>query len=383
MILLIAANFPPLALAQENKITIGETTTVHSSVLQEERRVMIYLPGGYAQSKTAYPVVYLLDGDAHFLHVSGIVQFLSQVGKAPQMILVGILNTDRTRDLTPPTADDTAHAFPTSGGARNFLKFISEELVPYIDSHYRTTKYKILIGHSFGGLFAVHTLLTQPGAFDALISISPSLWWNNNEELTSARKFFKSDGQLRKFFYMTMGEEGERMVGPAQTFAKTLETNAPKDFRWKFSLMSKENHGTIPHRSIYDGLELLFEHYPYPADSAAAGIAALRRHFEKLSQELGSRFEPPEVQVNTIGYQLLGQKKIAEAISMFRYNVEKYPESANVYDSLGDGYEANMQLELAEACCLKACEIGKELSDPNLSVFRKHLETVQKKLEKK
>ena len=149
---------------------IGETITLKSDILNEDRQILISKPAGYDQSSMKYPVMYLLDGNAHFHHTTGIIQFLWSIGNMPQMIVVAIPNTQRTRDLTPATSD-TSSRLQNAGGADNFLKFIRRELMPHVESNYRTQPYKLLVGHSFGGLFAVNTLLTHPESFDAYVAI--------------------------------------------------------------------------------------------------------------------------------------------------------------------------------------------------------------------
>ena len=115
----------------DDKITIGEQLTIKSEVLDEERQMLVYLPAGYKDATTEYPVLYLLDGGYHFHHVTGIVQFLSSQGLMPQLIVVAIKNVDRNRDFLP-TNDERV---PTSGGAEKFLAFITDELIPYIEDN--------------------------------------------------------------------------------------------------------------------------------------------------------------------------------------------------------------------------------------------------------
>ena len=124
---------------------------------------------------------------------------------SPEMIVVAVRNTDRTRDLTPspftpdPPEDgegedgdegDGENPMPTAGGAGAFLDFFERELFPFVEERYRTQPYRIVIGHSFGGLFAVHALVHRPAAFDAYVAISPSLWWANGVVVDRAESLF-------------------------------------------------------------------------------------------------------------------------------------------------------------------------------------------------
>ena len=145
--------------------------TIDSKILGEARSVLIRTPASYATGARSYPVLYLTDGDRQLPHTAATIDFLTREGRMPEVILVGITNTDRTRDLTPTHVDQTAldgqqFRFPTSGGADKFLSFIETELIPYVEANYRTEPFRILAGHSFGGLFAMHALLSRPRLFN-------------------------------------------------------------------------------------------------------------------------------------------------------------------------------------------------------------------------
>ena len=209
--------------AQDGKdINIGKSYVLKSEVLGEERPFSVYLPNGYSPTGNPTPVMYLLDGDYHFHHTTGVVHFLSTQGRMPEMIVVAIPNTtDRTRDLTPEIVkDDQAKKnFPTGGKANTMLSFIKDELMPHIDKQYNTSPYTMLIGHSFGGIFAVNAFLEEPDLFDSYISISPSMWWDDQSLVEKAEKFLDKKPNLNTYFYMTMGNEGGTMLGGAMKLA--------------------------------------------------------------------------------------------------------------------------------------------------------------------
>lgn len=151
-------------------ITIGKKEVIHSKVLSENRTLWIYTPNITSKNPNPdmrYPVLYLLDGEAHFYSTVGIIQQLSQAngnGVLPEMIVVGIENTNRFRDLVP--SDNLTKPNP-------FIDFLSTELIPHIDRNYNTAPYKILVGHSLGGLMAVDILTNFPDLFNAYIAIDP------------------------------------------------------------------------------------------------------------------------------------------------------------------------------------------------------------------
>ena len=359
---------------------IGETITLKSDILNEDRQILISKPAGYDQSSAKYPVMYLLDGNAHFHHTTGIIQFLTSIGNMPQMIVVAIPNTQRTRDLTPATSDTTSQ-FRNAGGADDFLKFITRELMSHVERNYRTQPYKLLVGHSFGGLFAINTLLTHPDFFDAYVAISPSLWWDTQRLIDDAKPFLQSNSGLKKFLFVTLGNEGGQMLPAAQAFVQVLKKNAPVGLDWQYDHMENETHGSIPHRTTYNALEKLYMDWRLPIEIARTGsLNNLDAHFEKLAKKFGYEIITPEGAVNRLGYRFLGEKKMEEAIAVLRRNVKIYPESVNVYDSLGDGYDANGQLKLAAKNYEIAYKKAVETSHPNLQIYKNNFVRLQKKL---
>lgn len=384
--LLLFAATPASLLAQNaagpTPVVVGEQVTVYSDVLGEDRPVMIHKPDGYDQSTAAYPVLYLLDGDTHFVHTVGIMQFLSGVGHMSPMLVVAIPNTSRTRDLTPPLSTEDPR-FPTAGGADLFLQFLADELKPYVDAHYRTAPYEALVGHSFGGLFAIHALMTRPEAFDGYVAISPSLWWDSKALLPRAEVFFDEHEDLKGYLYMTIGNEGGAMLAAAWSFAGILEEKAPEGFDWHFDYMAEETHGSIPHRSTYNALEALYADWTI-SDPAAlfeeGGLEALDAHYTALSEKFGYPILTPENTINQMGYWLIGQQRAEEAIAVLAQNVERFPASVNVYDSLGDAYDASEQPEKAKKHYEKACTMARASNHPNTSIYCRNLARITEQL---
>ena len=142
--------------------------------------------------------------------------------------------------------------------------------------------------------------------------------------------------------------------------------------------MEEEDHGSIPYLSLFNGLRFTFSEWRLPQDKFAAGLEEIDKHYQYVSEKYGSEIETPEITINFLGYNYLQNNEIEKAISVFLENVKRYPESANVYDSLGEAYENDNQIKLAEKNYQKACELGKASDDPNLPVYKRNLERVQK-----
>lgn len=373
------------AFAQTNAPT---RLTIKSEVMGEERVVFVRTPAGYERNNERYPVLYMTDGNAHIGHTAATIEFLSRNGRMPELIVVGIANTDRTRDLTPTSASlsdekGKKYDFPTSGGAEKFLKFIETELIPKIESGYRTQPYRILAGHSFGGLFAMNAFLTRPEAFNAYIAVSPSMQWDNQLLVRRGEEFFKDRKELNKTLFFTLANEGGETRAGFDRFKELLAKQKVKNFEWSSALMEDEDHGSVVMRSHYQGLRKIFDGWLIAANqNAPVDIAAVEGHYKKLSNRYGFTVLPPELMMNNLGYQLMGDGKMSEAIAVFKSNIERYPNSANVYDSLAEAYEKSGKVELARPNYEKAVQLGQQNNDPNLQVYKTNFERVDGMLKK-
>ena len=390
----------------ETKIVIGTIDSLHSKILGEQRKIWIYVPDGgpggiYAKQR--YPVVYLLDGDAHFYSVVGMIQQLSQVNGntiCPEMIVVGIPNTDRTRDLTPThiTSDlpmmDSAASVNTGGGEK-FISFIEKELIPHIDSIYPTQPYRMLIGHSFGGLTVINTLVHHTNLFNAYVSIDPSMWWDNYRLLEEtktalATKNFKGIS-LFLGIANTMPDGMDTLKARRDTTLVTkqirsilelnsyLNANKQNALRSKSKYYNEDNHGSVPLIAEYDALRFIFDYYPLKLtmddymNMNKEVISKFEKHYEDVSKHLGYTVKLSESMVNNLPYDKLAAKNYDMAEYLFKLNISNYPESANTYDSLGDFYDAKGDKENA------ILNYKKALSIHQMPETKVKLEKLQKK----
>lgn len=151
-------------------IPAGEQVTLHSEVLKQDRTIFIALPASYNASTDRYPVLYLTDAQWMFDPARSTVLFGALEQMIPEMIVVGITNPDRTRDLYATRADfkdgDRLIPFPNSGNADQFLEFVAKELIPWTGKSYRTSGLRILAGVSAGGNFALHAIRMKPACFE-------------------------------------------------------------------------------------------------------------------------------------------------------------------------------------------------------------------------
>lgn len=240
---------------------LGVVNRLHSSVLAETRTLNIYLPQSYTQDAIkSYPVIYLLDGSANedFIHVVGIVQFLTMIEAMPEAIVVGIANVDRRRDFTfPTTIEKDKKDYPTTGGSMQFMTFIEKELQPFIQKNYRCNDTTTIIGQSLGGLFATEVLFKNPDLFDNYIIVSPSLWWDNESLLALSPGVLKSKAVTQMQIYISVGAEGKQMEDDAKKLADLIGEMKMKNIKIMYVPLPEEDHLTILHNSVYQAFELL------------------------------------------------------------------------------------------------------------------------------
>ena len=159
----------------------------------------------------------------------------------PELIIVGIHNTNRNRDFTPSEVKDIPH----SGGAVEFRSFINEELFPFIKKKYRTTQVRYLSGHSYGGLFALDTLVNASQMFDAYFTFSPSLRWDNDLVLNKLIDKIENN-KLEKYLYVNIGNEGFKLKRPILKLHEALSAKTHNFRHWKVDWLNDENHSTTP-----------------------------------------------------------------------------------------------------------------------------------------
>lgn len=241
---------------------LGTIDKIQSAILGEARTLNIYLPVGYSQdSSITYPVIYLLDGskDEDFIHIVGIVQFLTMIESMPKSVVVGIANIDRRRDFTFPTnVDKDKRDYPTTGGSAEFMKFIENELQPFIQKKYKVNQTKTIIGQSLGGLLAIEILLKKPFLFDNYLVISPSLWWDNESLLKAAPVMLTKQTLANIKIYISVGNEEMKMMDDAKRFFRILQNSSKNNPNIFFMHLQDENHLTILHNSVYKGFQMLY-----------------------------------------------------------------------------------------------------------------------------
>jgi uncharacterized protein len=336
--------------SKPDPIVIGHKHSVPSSVLGETREYLVYLPSSYDDTKYAprsYPVLFLLDGGPLFPSAAGVVQYMSSNingnTQIPEMIVVAVPNTNRRRDLTPTHTlldgeGNEQALFAATWGGDKFLQFFREELFPEVESRYRTIPHRTIVGNSLGGLLALHAMVQSPDLFQGYIANDPSLWWDDQYVLRQAKKAIAPDRQsVQSVFISSAPNLNDRMSEMVQQMVEILSAQGGANLRVKYRYFESEDHGSLYLPGLYYGLKDIFGEYDISFDDVFDHPQLTVSHFKRLSMHLGVNVLPPESLVDSWGqFSLHDLNRPDRALEFFKINANNYPQSANVYVSLGD-----------------------------------------------
>ncbi|MDA8017304.1 MAG: alpha/beta hydrolase-fold protein [Thermoanaerobaculia bacterium] len=353
------------------------TERIASKILGEEREARLFLPASYHEYETGrYPILYMVDGDYHFLYVSGLLEQMSSISEQiPEMIFVAIDDKGKTayrRNMAPSLGDE-------GGDASKYLRFLDEELIPHVESKYRVGGYRALAGQSMGGLFTVAALLERPDLFQVFFAISPSMWWQDQALVDEAERVLDTKTDLASRLYLTVADE--RGMG-VLALADLLDRKAPAGLEWSFERNIDENHGSIGLPSLRASLREEFAGFVLTASQfyALDGAEDVVAHFARLKSLRNTDFLlPPRVLSNVLNFYVredqadqielleaaiaehfpsstpllqsataahyLGREAWQEAYDLYRKVLERHP---NAYTAMAGAARAASELGLAD-----------------------------------
>lgn len=340
----------------QNKTIIEDS--LYSTVLKEQRRISVYLPSSLRDKKDSsrkYPVLYVLDGDSHKLPVSGILEHFTNAGNStlPEMIIVCIPNTKRTRDLTPYAVGvsnfiDSSMSKQTGGGD-NFVRCIQEDIFPYIQSKYPASSYKALVGHSFGGIFALHVLANYKDMFNDYIVIDPSMWYDDRKFSKQVLSKLKSADYTGKSMFLAIANttnvsdtnEVKKLKTPFSEHEKSIidfnrqVKGIKNNLAYASAYYPDDDHTSVTMIAMYDGLRKIFKDYKFSYyDILAPGYkpsVEIPKYFEKLSAKIGYKTNVLEdlLQLADLYYQ--AEKDTSRQEELRQLYLKLYPENAKKY----------------------------------------------------
>lgn len=239
----------------------GLSDSIKSNILNENRNILIHLPDNYENSNISYPVMYRLDGSARILRktVSTVNRLSRKEEIIPEMIIVTIESINRDKDMWPTHTLYYPESLPL--GSKNFLGFIEKELIPHIESNYRTNQNRIMCGQSLSAMFTIFTFLTKPNLFDSYIACSGAFPVCEPFFKELSKKAFqqKSEYDGRKIFIThglkdPLDRDGtihQQMIDFSESVQDNLDNVSCKYLVYK-------NGWHVPRNSVFDGLKYLY-----------------------------------------------------------------------------------------------------------------------------
>lgn len=304
---------------------LGERLRFFSRRLGATREVIVTTPASYATGSRRYPVLYVLDGAENAAIATVASRQLAAAGRIPEMIVVSIVNGDREVDFTPPLrrTRDLPPGIEHAGGVNAFLAYVGDELIPFIDSRLRTRPLRTIVGHSLGGLAAVHALAARPELFRRYVTVDPSLWWDAGAEVDAVHAA------------LSARPSAIARVAAVRTDSASLarmSADAPRDVSTIVVPVLGEAHEFLMYKGLYDGLIALFADY-IPAmrhDMSAATVAALREQYSQLSRTFGYDVPVPLNNLLEVADREGNQRRFANARAALHMADSLYPGARSI-----------------------------------------------------
>ena len=227
-------------------IVIAEGHTLDSSILKEDRQLQVYLPESYKQGDKHYPVLYVIDGQRYFLHAIAHQQTLLFQEKTPELIVIGLTTDSRKRRqwLYPKRQD--------------FMAFLSDELVPWVDKNYRTSSEKLYFGWEMAAGLVPDLIVQKPTLFQAFFMASPT--HINKQRIDDLTNYLRKPTS-EHLIYASLGTVETWATGGMKALEQAV-TSAPKhSITWKYDLLEDQDHYTTPLITIDNGLLEYFKDY--------------------------------------------------------------------------------------------------------------------------
>lgn len=316
---------PRAARSQSDRrpIELGEARTVHSTILNEDRPLLISLPESYDRTTVRYPVLYVLDGGSNFLHATASARWLAAArNRAPEMIVVAIPNTNRNRDMSP------------DAGAVVFERVLAEEIIPWVDANYRAAPERVVAGHSRSGQFVVHALLHRPELFQGYIALSAPLYRYDSLAQQTAAGLPGAAARPITLYLAAGDEDSPEMRGGMQAFADSVERKGRGSMTLSYTVMPDEHHNSVYRTGLYEGLEERYRAFRFPFFETAAeldslgGLAALEAHYGSFSPAAGFPVPVPLSRISQVAQIYVGARRFDAAQALAAAYRERYPRLA-------------------------------------------------------
>lgn len=325
-----------------------EKQTINSEVLNQERTLFVYLPTDYNKDTTkTYPVHYISDAPATSNLYYDLIRLHGMTKSVPESIVIGLSSDGRNENLI------------INKNADKYLQFIQNEVIPFVDQHYRTKNYKVFAGHSAGGDFVVYTFLKNPQLFNAYIAGSPG----PIDQLIEFANTSKTDLKTNdfRFLYSSVGTNNDTDTLSFRELEKIIKEQADNQHEYHFRINPGESHISNIAINFQNGFLKLYENWKFQLpDSLNMPVSKmLNNHYDELEEKFGYK---PKISKWSVIFptmdKLAKRGDFKNAIDILKYCVELYPESDQAYAFLAKVHFDTGKFELGKKYLEKALEIN-------------------------
>lgn len=342
--------------------------SINSKVLEMERNYWVSLPPDYDSTQT-YPVMYVLDAESRFSITNALEKDLSDNGKIPQHIVVGITCPDRRFNMSfsrskvncAGETDTIAFSSQNSGNGLKFFAFIEEELIEEVNLRFSTSGFNILIGHSLGGYFCSYILPLQK-SFQSLQIYDPSIWYSNGEAIQQIDSNLSQNTVCHIFISSSSKFENQCSYHYAKIEELNQSLNRFPNIHYKYKTYENESHNSMYLQSFLDGISMLYDGYELKRGGFETKLdkSIIEEHYKQFSKTIQFEFTPPihlYLEVGTINFH---QKKYQNCIDALEIYLDKSSKDPYALELIGDAYSIIGKKKQSRSSYTKAYELCPE-----------------------
>lgn len=332
-------------------LTYAEQYNFQSKTLGETLSYFVSLPASYDVNKSLnYPIIFMLDGgeEQTLLAVSAArINYQTGPFAIPEAIIVGLPSLNRFRDYTSVKSEfdflgNKQSWLKDTGGAETYLHFLRNEFLPNIAATYRTNGHKVIIGHSIGGLFALHDLVSENRLFNGYVVIDPSLWFADRhmDKVIKGLDVNVLDfkGGVYSAIALLGGRDDKRKTSTA--FISNLKAKAGKHLDIRQKIYMDENHSSVVWSAFSDGLRHIFHGYTAPSVMEIINDPnVVKRHYTDFSKRVGFEYAPEMIIIGIAARQAIESKEYDSAKTLINILIQSYPKYADGFMIKGEYFE--------------------------------------------
>ena len=311
---------------QAETIAVGQSYSMHSEVLKQQRRYLVSLPSRYqAQPNRRYPVLYVVDADFQFFHVAATIKNLTQMGKIPPLIVVGVATEGPDDYVKATTWAVQGEGAASYGGIEPMRLFLNTELIPQIEKHYRASSERILAGYSLGGLYSLYELVQKDSPFQAFLAMSASLWFDDYSFQKKFAAFLTENNSNKRLFLSLANERG---MGVTELVA-ALKKADNRALRWNYRQFPDETHYSTALPALYAGLSYLYSDYFTDTVQLLPlkGAPAVFEHFKQKQLQQFGLYQIDWLQAYTLAKFFVGTEQVAAMPEFLALVKQQQPQS--------------------------------------------------------